>query len=57
MQSVQKANNFKADEAEKAELTSVREHFEVESNEEIKRFLNRFIEILGCGPATCSFFN
>jgi len=57
MQSVQKVNNFKADEAEKAELTLVREHIEVESNEEIKRFLNRFIEILGCGPATYSFFN
>jgi len=57
MQSVQKANNFKADEAEKAELTLVREHFEVESNEEIKRFLNRFIEISGCGPATCFILN
>jgi hypothetical protein len=57
LQSVQKANNFKADEAEKAELTLVREHFEVESNAEIRRFMNRFIEILGCGPATCSFLN
>jgi hypothetical protein len=57
MQSVQKANNFKADEAEKAESRILLRDELVESNEEIKRFLNRFIEISGCGPATCSFFN
>jgi hypothetical protein len=57
MSAVLKTKNFKADEIEKAEFTEVNEHFEVESNEEIKRFLNRFIEILGCGPATCFILN
>jgi hypothetical protein len=54
MQSVQKANNFKADEAEKAELTLVREHFEVESNEEIKRFFESIYRNFGLW--TCDLF-
>ncbi len=68
-----KAKKFKACKTEMAEFTLVNEHIEVEAQRRISKILSIekkrvadnlvklfLIErkgVLGCGPATCSFFN